>query len=122
MPIEDDNGWQVGRLAAATGVTVRALHHYEDVGLLVPSGRTEAGHRLYADADVRRLYRIMALREFGMSLAEIRAALDGGPTSGPSSRLTSGIWSGQSSAGRRCATGWPACATGSTTASRPRSR
>ena len=71
-------GWRVGRLAAATGVTVRTLHHYEEVGVLVPSGRTEAGHRLYADADVRRLYRVMALRELGMSLAQIRAVLDRG--------------------------------------------
>jgi DNA-binding transcriptional MerR regulator len=59
-------------------VTVRTLHHYEEVGVLVPSGRSEAGHRLYADADVRRLYRILALRELGMSLAEIRGTLEDG--------------------------------------------
>jgi DNA-binding transcriptional MerR regulator len=70
--------WRVGDLAAATGVTVRTLHHYEQVGVLVPSERTEAGHRLYSDADVRRLYRIMALRELGMSLAEVRTTLDDG--------------------------------------------
>jgi MerR family transcriptional regulator, thiopeptide resistance regulator len=69
---------RVGDLAAATGVTVRTLHHYEQVGVLVPSERTEAGHRLYSDADVRRLYRIMALRELGMSLAEVRKTLDDG--------------------------------------------
>jgi DNA-binding transcriptional MerR regulator len=57
---------------------VRTLHHYEEVGVLVPSGRTEAGHRLYGDADIRRLYRVMALRELGMSLAEIRETLDAG--------------------------------------------
>src|SRR5437867_3663496 len=68
--------WRVGRLADATGVTVRTLHHYETVGVLAPSGRTDAGHRLYTDGDVRRLYRIMALRELGMSLAEIRQTLD----------------------------------------------
>jgi MerR family transcriptional regulator, thiopeptide resistance regulator len=78
MESDDNRGWRVGRLARATGVTVRTLHHYEETGVLVPSGRTEAGHRLYADADLRRLYRILALRELGMSLAEIRAALDGG--------------------------------------------
>ena len=70
--------WRVGRLAAATGVTVRTLHHYEEVGVLVPSGRTEAGHRVYADADVRRLYAVMALRDLGMPLAQIRATLEGG--------------------------------------------
>jgi len=59
-------------------VTVRTLHHYEEIGVLVPTGRSEAGHRLYADADLRRLYRILALRELGMSLAEIRGALEDG--------------------------------------------
>ncbi len=54
------------------------LHHYEAVRVLVPSARTEAGHRLYRDADVRRLYRIAALRELGMSLAEVRETLDEG--------------------------------------------
>ena len=71
---------RVGDLAAATGVTLRTLHHYEEVGVLVASKRTEAGHRLYSAADVRRLYRIMALRELGMSLAEVRNALDDGPS------------------------------------------
>jgi len=71
-------GWRVGRLAAATGVTVRTLHHYEEVGVLVPSERTEAGHRVYGDRDVRRLYRITALRQLGMSLAEIRETLEDG--------------------------------------------
>jgi len=75
---EETGGWRVGRLARATGVTVRTLHHYEAIGVLVPSGRSEAGHRLYARADVRRLYRILALRELGMSLAEIRETLDDG--------------------------------------------
>lgn len=77
-PAAPETGWRVGRLAAATGVTVRTLHHYEQVGVLVPSERTEAGHRVYADADVRRLYRVMALRQLGMSLAEIRETLDDG--------------------------------------------
>jgi DNA-binding transcriptional MerR regulator len=77
-PAAAETGWRVGRLAAATGVTVRTLHHYEQVGVLVPGERTEAGHRVYGDADVRRLYRVMALRQLGMSLAEIRDTLDDG--------------------------------------------
>ena len=48
--------WSVGELARATGVTVRALHHYDEVGLLAPSARTAAGHRRYSDEDLRRLY------------------------------------------------------------------
>lgn len=66
---------KIGDLARASGVTVRTLHHYEDLGLLRP-GRTEAGHRLYDDHDVERLYRIIQLRRLGLSLGEIRRALD----------------------------------------------
>ena len=68
--------WKVGELAERTGLSVRALHHYEEIGLLVPSGRTEAGHRLYADGDVMRLQQIASLRSLGFSLAEIREFLD----------------------------------------------
>ncbi len=71
-----DRRWKVGELAKATGLTVRALHHYDDVGLLVPSERTFAGHRLYAEQDVRRLYRVLALRRLGLGLAEIASVLD----------------------------------------------
>jgi DNA-binding transcriptional MerR regulator len=66
---------RIGELAAATGLTVRALRHYEDVGLLAP-GRSEAGQRLYTDADVRRLYRIVAMRRLGVPLPDIAACLD----------------------------------------------
>jgi MerR family transcriptional regulator, thiopeptide resistance regulator len=68
---------RVGEVAAATGLTVRALHHYDEIGLLTPSGRSEAGYRLYADEDVRRLYRIVAFRRLGFALGEIGALLDG---------------------------------------------
>src|SRR6266550_28152 len=70
------NARRVGELAAATGLTVRTLHYYEEIGLLVPSGRTNAGHRRYDDADVARLYRICLLRRLGLPLAEISRALD----------------------------------------------
>ncbi len=68
---------KVGELARRAGVSVRALHHYEELGLLVPSGRTDAGHRLYTEADVARLARITALTALGFSLAQVRACLDG---------------------------------------------
>ena len=68
---------RIGEVAAATGLTVRTLHHYDEIGLLAPSGRSEAGYRLYADDDLRRLYRIVALRRLGLTLAEIGALLDG---------------------------------------------
>lgn len=71
-----ETGRRVGELAAATGLTVRTLHYYEEIGLLVASGRSDAGHRLYADEDVERLYRICLLRRLGLPLGEIARALD----------------------------------------------
>jgi DNA-binding transcriptional MerR regulator len=67
---------KVGQLARRTGLTVRTLHHYDEVGLLSPSGRTRAGYRLYADADVARLQQIVALRQLGFSLEEVHRCLD----------------------------------------------
>jgi DNA-binding transcriptional MerR regulator/uncharacterized glyoxalase superfamily protein PhnB len=69
-------GRRVGELAAASGLTVRTLHYYEEIGLLVASDRSEAGHRLYSDVDVERLYRICLLRRLGLPLGEIGRALD----------------------------------------------
>ncbi|MDQ1386314.1 MAG: hypothetical protein QOG65_3693 [Actinomycetota bacterium] len=71
-----NGGRRVGELAAATGLTVRTLHYYGEIGLLEASARTAAGHRLYADADVERLYRICLLRRLGLPLGEIARALD----------------------------------------------
>ena len=59
-----------------SGVTARTLHHYEAIGLLVPSGRSRAGYRLYGDADLLRLQQILIRRELGFSLEDIRRALD----------------------------------------------
>jgi MerR family transcriptional regulator, thiopeptide resistance regulator len=67
---------RIGELARGAGVTVRALHHYDSLGLLVPSERTQAGHRLYSPADVQRLYRLLALRGVGLPLEEIGPLLD----------------------------------------------
>jgi DNA-binding transcriptional MerR regulator/bifunctional DNase/RNase len=68
--------WKVGEVARATGLTVRALHHYDRLGLLVPSERTLSGHRLYSQADLQRLYRVLALRHVGLPLTEIGRLLD----------------------------------------------
>lgn len=73
---EEEGRRRVGDLARASGVTVRTLHHYEEIGLLVASDRSAAGHRLYSDTDVERLYRICLLRRLGLSLGEIGRALD----------------------------------------------
>jgi DNA-binding transcriptional MerR regulator len=69
--------WRIGQLAAATGVSVRSLRHYDRIGLLVPSGRNPAGHRRYTDTDVRRLHQLVALRGFGLSLRQVGQLLDG---------------------------------------------
>lgn len=63
--------WKVGDLAKRTGVSVRTLHHYDEIGLLSPSHRSESGYRLYTEADVVRLQQIRSLRTLGFSLEEI---------------------------------------------------
>ena len=60
-------GYRVAEFANLTGVTVRALQHYDRLGLLRPS-RTESGHRVYAEPDQARVRHILALRAVGMSL------------------------------------------------------
>lgn len=78
MTARQPTRWRIGQLAAATGVTVRSLHHYDEIRLLVPSERTTGGHRLYSETDVQRLYRILALRRLGFALAEIESVLNAG--------------------------------------------
>jgi len=72
----DGRLWKVGELAEATGVTVRTLHHFDAIGLLRPTRRSAAGHRLYTESDVRRLYRVLALRRLGLPLDDIARSLD----------------------------------------------
>jgi len=67
--------WQVGELARRTGLTVRTLHHYHAIGLLSPSRRSAAGYRLYGEADVARLHRIISLRQLGLSLEQVAESL-----------------------------------------------
>ena len=70
-------GWyQASEFAELTGVTVRALHHYDRLGLLRPARRTRAGYRLYGERDVARLEQIVALKFIGFSLKEIKTILD----------------------------------------------
>jgi MerR family transcriptional regulator, thiopeptide resistance regulator len=66
----------VGAVAALTGVSVRTLHHYDHIGLVVPSVRTPAGYRGYTDADIERLHLVLVYRSVGMPLEDIRALLD----------------------------------------------
>ena len=63
---------RVGELARRTGLTIRALHHYDEIGLVRPSRHSEAGYRLYTSADIARLQQVVSLRQLGFSLEEIR--------------------------------------------------
>ena len=67
---------RVGELAKRTGVSVRTLHYYDEIGLLAPAQRSEAGYRLYVAEDVVRLQQIKSLRQVGFTLEEIREWLD----------------------------------------------
>lgn len=74
---------KVGDLSKRTGLSVRTLHHYDSLGLLKPSVRSDVGYRLYDAEDIRRLNKIVGLRELGISLDEIRQILEGGMLSTP---------------------------------------
>lgn len=80
MPQSLPRPLRVGELAKLTGLTVRTLHHYDHVGLVKPSGRSEAGYRLYAPADLQRLHTVMALRQLGFALPQIAQMLQHSPT------------------------------------------
>lgn len=67
---------KVGELAKKTGLSVRALHHYDELGLLLPSGKTDAGHRIYLEPELKRLQQIQSLKALGFSLEKIKELLD----------------------------------------------
>jgi DNA-binding transcriptional MerR regulator/uncharacterized glyoxalase superfamily protein PhnB len=66
---------KIGEIAAATGMTVRTLHYYEEIGLITPTARTDAGHRVYGSDALEQLYRISFLRRLGLPLDGVRATL-----------------------------------------------
>ncbi|MET9420955.1 MerR family transcriptional regulator [Streptomyces sp. NPDC006540] len=78
--------YSVGQVARFAGVTVRTLHHYDEIGLLRPSGRSGSGHRRYDDADLDRLQQILFYRELGFPLEEVAALLDD-PDADPQAHL-----------------------------------
>jgi DNA-binding transcriptional MerR regulator len=61
----------VGAIARLAGVTVRTMHHYDEIGLVAPSGRTDAGYRTYGHAEIARLQEVLFFRELGFALDEI---------------------------------------------------
>ncbi|MGY0489436.1 TIGR03086 family metal-binding protein [Streptomyces sp. WG-D5] len=68
--------WGIGAVAAQTGLPVKVVRHWSDVGVVAPVGRTAGGYRLYDTGGVARLHLARTLRDLGMGLGEIRAALD----------------------------------------------
>ena len=72
--------YTIGRLSKHTGVTVRTLDYYDEIGLMKPSSKTEGGHRLYSEVDVLRLERILALKYMGFSLEQIKDILENSPS------------------------------------------
>ena len=69
---------RVGAVARMAGVTVRTLHHYDEIGLLRPTGRSEAGYRRYTEVDLERLQRILFYRELEFGLDQIKEAMADG--------------------------------------------
>jgi DNA-binding transcriptional MerR regulator len=70
------SNYTVSQLARMAGITVRALHHYDHIGLLEPAGRTESGYRLYGERELLRLQQILLFRELDLPLSEVRSILD----------------------------------------------
>jgi MerR family transcriptional regulator, thiopeptide resistance regulator len=76
----DLSGLKVGEVARRTGLTVRTLHHYDELGLVSPSARTAAGHRIYTDGDLALLQAVSSLKQLGFSLVEISGLLRDPPS------------------------------------------
>jgi MerR family transcriptional regulator, thiopeptide resistance regulator len=70
--------FKVGDLSKRTGLSIRTLHYYDEIGLLSPSHRTESGYRVYGKQDIIRLQQIITLKQIGFSLEDVRSCLDNG--------------------------------------------
>ncbi|UFJ42992.1 MerR family transcriptional regulator [Brevibacillus humidisoli] len=75
MIITSNKNWKVGELAKITGLTIRTLRYYDQIGLFSPSGYSDSGYRLYHEADISKLQQILALKDLGLSLEEIKSIL-----------------------------------------------
>jgi DNA-binding transcriptional MerR regulator len=75
--VQHERTYRVGEVSDLAGVSVRTLHHYDELGLLAPSSRSAAGHRVYTDRDLERLQRILTYRTLELPLEDIAALLDG---------------------------------------------
>lgn len=75
-PTPDEHWLTVGQVAEACGISVRTLHHWDEIGLAQPSGRTHADYRLYNAQDIARIQRVLVYRELEIPLAEISRLLE----------------------------------------------
>ena len=71
-----DIAMTVGEVSMLLGISVRALHHWDETGLVHPSRRSAAGYRLYCETDIMRIQQVLVYRQTGMNLAEIKMVLD----------------------------------------------
>lgn len=75
MIIENKKTWKVGELANLTGLTIRTLRYYDQIGLYSPSGYSDSGYRLYNESDISRLQQILVLKDLGLSLEKIKSII-----------------------------------------------
>lgn len=68
--------YKVNEVSKLSGVSIRMLHHYDEIGVLIPSRKTEKRYRLYSDEDIKRLYQILTLKELDFTLNDIKKILD----------------------------------------------
>lgn len=68
--------FKIGDVAKKTGVSIRSLRHYDEIELLIPSGQTASGYRLYSEDDIMRLQQIVSLKQMGFKLKKIQTMLD----------------------------------------------
>ena len=68
--------YMINQISKLTGVSIRMLHHYDKIGLLVPSKRNNSNYRVYSEEDVARLYQILLFKELEFTLKDIKRILD----------------------------------------------
>jgi DNA-binding transcriptional MerR regulator len=78
--VNNEKMYSVGEVAKATGLTIRTLQHYDNIGLMPSSGRTEGGRRYYTRSDMLRLSQIIFYKSVGIELSNIRDKLPQEPT------------------------------------------
>ena len=74
--MEAESDLTVGTVARLAGISVRTIHHYDEIGLVSPDGHSDAGYRLYSRRNIARLQEVLFFRELGLGLADIRRIIE----------------------------------------------